>query len=120
MPKKIAEIVEKHNGKARDGKTPAAPMRPARQTSGNERVRVIPPAAAAKPRANGSDVVQKGAPLAPGFENKAGRYELIRVDGDQASYSFTNRQGRTVDATMSAIMWRRMQARADTTFQETA
>ena len=46
------------------------------------------------------------------FENKAGRYELIRIDGGQAYYSFTNRFDKTVDATMSVIMWRKMQERA--------
>jgi hypothetical protein len=65
-----------------------------------------------------ADPVSSGAPalktaLKPVFENKAGRYELIRVDGDQAHYSFTNRQKRTVDATMPVVMWLRMQARAD-------
>ena len=58
-------------------------------------------------------------PLVAGFENKVGRYELTRVDGDQAYYSFTNLQGRTADAIMSTTMWRHMQARADATFQET-
>lgn len=57
-------------------------------------------------------------PLVTGFENKVGRYELTRVDGGQAYYSFTNLQGRTADAIMSVTMWRRMQARADATFQE--
>ena len=49
-------------------------------------------------------------PLVTGFENKVGRYELVRVDGNQAYYSFTNLHGKTVDAIMSATMWRRMQA----------
>lgn len=62
----------------------------------------------------------KGVPLMAGFENKAGHYELTRVEGDQAFYSFTNLQGRTVDAAMSLTMWRRMQQRADTTFQKIA
>jgi hypothetical protein len=121
MPKKkIAEIVRGHNGKPPDGKAPALPVQPVRQTSGKRQVRVMPPATPAKPHANGSDMVPIGVPLVAGFENKVGRYELVRVDGDQAYYSFTNRQGRTVDAIMSATMWRRMQARADTTYQETA
>jgi hypothetical protein len=46
------------------------------------------------------------------FENKAGHYELIRVDGGQAYYSFTNHHEKTVDATMSVITWRKMQERA--------
>jgi len=56
----------------------------------------------------------------PGFENKAGRYELIRVDAGQAYYSFTNRQDRTVDATMSVVMWRKMQERALASYKEIA
>lgn len=51
-------------------------------------------------------------PLAPVFENRAGHYELIRVEADRAYYSFTNRQGKTVDAMMPVIMWQRMQTRA--------
>jgi hypothetical protein len=47
-----------------------------------------------------------------GFENKAGRYELIRIDGGQAYYSFTNHQEKTVDAAMPVITWRKMQERA--------
>jgi hypothetical protein len=46
------------------------------------------------------------------FENKAGRYELIRIDNAQAYYSFTNRAGKTVDAIMPALQWQRMQERA--------
>ena len=56
-------------------------------------------------------------PLPAAFENKAGRYELIRIDNGQAYYSFTNRYQKTVDATMPVIMWRKMQERA---FKETA
>jgi hypothetical protein len=33
---------------------------------------------------------------AAAFENKAGRYELIRVEDDHVYYSFTNRKGKTV------------------------
>jgi hypothetical protein len=71
--------------------------------------------AASKPRKE-----TKGIALVPGFENKAGRYELTRVEDDQAYYSFTNLQGRTVDAAMSVTVWRRMQQKADGTFQKTA
>ena len=96
MPKKkTAEIVRRL-----DGKVPVRPM---------------PPAVTAAPTPKKPVV-----PLVAGFENKVGRYELTRVDGDQAYYSFTNRQGRTADAIMSVTMWQRMQARADATFQETA
>jgi hypothetical protein len=54
------------------------------------------------------------------FENKAGRYELIRVDDGQAYYSFTNRHHKTVDATMSIVTWRKMQVRADAGLKESA
>lgn len=54
------------------------------------------------------------------FENKAGRYELIRVDGGQAYYTFTNRQSKTTDATMPVITWRKMQERAAAAYEETA
>jgi hypothetical protein len=56
----------------------------------------------------------------PGFENKAGRYELIRVDKGQAYYSFTNHQKKTVDATMSIVTWRKMQERASAALKESA
>jgi hypothetical protein len=46
------------------------------------------------------------------FENKAGRYELIRIDSGQAYYSFTNHQDKTVDAAMPVLTWRKMQERA--------
>ena len=63
---------------------------------------------------------QKNLPPVPAaFENKAGRYELIRIEGDQAHYSFTNLQKKTVDSTMPVIMWRKMQERA-VAFKETA
>ena len=54
------------------------------------------------------------------FENKAGRYELVRVNNGQAYYSFTNHLEKTVDATMSIITWRKMQERADAALKETA
>ena len=54
------------------------------------------------------------------FENKAGRYELTRIDGDQAHYSFTNLQKKTVDATMPLLMWNKMQERAAAALKETA
>ena len=53
------------------------------------------------------------------FENKAGRYELIRVEDGQAYYTFTNRQAKSVDATMPVITWRKMQERA-AAYEETA
>ena len=80
---------------------------------GNAPVQQMPPAVVPAPSPK-----KQAVPLVPGFENKVGRYELTRVDGDQAYYSFTNRQGRTADAIMSVTMWRRMQARAEATYQE--
>jgi len=50
--------------------------------------------------------------LAQAFENKAGHYELTRVDGETAYYSFTNRNGHRADATMTVVCWRRLQERA--------
>ncbi len=41
---------------------------------------------------------QKG--VAAGFENEAGHYELVRVEGTRAHYRFTNRQGYTHEAAM--------------------
>jgi hypothetical protein len=46
------------------------------------------------------------------FENKAGRYELIRVDDDQVVYSFTNRDGKTTDSVMPLMMWHDIASRA--------
>jgi hypothetical protein len=54
------------------------------------------------------------------FENKAGRYELNRVEDGQAFYSFTNHQQRTVDATLSVVTWRKMQERAEAALKESA
>ncbi len=68
------------------------------------------------PKSGTTDLSQ----FSPGFENKAGRYELIRVDGGQAYYSFTNHQEKTVDATMSVVTWRKMQERADAALKESA
>jgi hypothetical protein len=71
------------------------------------------------PLPDSSSVIPE-SPLVAMFENKAGHYELTRVENNQAYYSFTNLHGRTVDAIMSATMWRRMQGRADAGLQETA
>lgn len=54
------------------------------------------------------------------FENKAGRYELIRVADGQAFYSFTNHLQKTVDATMPVVTWRKMQERAEAALKESA
>jgi hypothetical protein len=54
------------------------------------------------------------------FENKAGRYELIRVQDGQAFYSFTNHLQKRVDATMPVVTWRKMQERAQAALKESA
>ena len=60
------------------------------------------------------------SPFPASFENKAGRYELIRIDGDQAYYSFTNLANKTVDAAMPVVTWRKMCERAAAALKETA
>src|SRR5579862_8247555 len=96
MPKKKStEIV-------RPLKSPSAPIKPA--------VLIAKEA----PKTPGENLSQFPA----GFENKAGRYELIRIDGDQAYYSFTNHQEKTVDAAMPVITWRKMQERAGAAYKE--
>ena len=67
-----------------------------------------------------ADVPQDLPQLRSFFENKAGRYELNRVEDGQAFYSFTNHQQRTVDATMPVVTWRKMQERADPALKESA
>jgi hypothetical protein len=107
MPKKkIAQIDRQLNGKTTSKK------RPARPSAGIQPLAIV----AATPPAVAADLSQ----FPPGFENKAGRYELIRVDGGQAYYSFTNHQEKTVDATMSVVTWRKMQERAEAALKETA
>jgi hypothetical protein len=49
--------------------------------------------------------------VAQTFDNKAGHYELIRVEGNTAHYTFTNHQGHQTDATMAVMTWRRLQER---------
>ena len=49
--------------------------------------------------------------VAQTFDNKAGHYELIRVEGNTAHYTFTNHQGHRTDATMAVPTWRRLQER---------
>jgi hypothetical protein len=48
--------------------------------------------------------------LSPAFTIKL-EYELIRVQDNQVHYSFTNRQGKTVDSIMPLIMWQKIAAR---------
>ncbi len=52
--------------------------------------------------------------VAQSFENKAGRYELIRIEGDRLRYAFTNHQGHRIEADMAVAAWRRMQAKGQT------
>jgi hypothetical protein len=42
------------------------------------------------------------------FANHAGQYQLVRVDGDQARYIFTNRQGLAQESAMPVATWRRL------------
>jgi|SRR5579871_631158 len=49
--------------------------------------------------------------VAQSFDNKAGHYELIRVEGNTVFYTFTNLQGQQNDATMAVFTWRRLQER---------
>ncbi|HEY3838494.1 MAG TPA: hypothetical protein VGL72_18065 [Bryobacteraceae bacterium] len=109
MPKKkIEEIVRKSKG-----------TKPGYRT----RVAARPAAAAGakKPAASPKSVTAADLSQFPtAFENKAGRYELIRVDGEQAYYSFTNHLDKTVDAAMPVLMWKKMQERAVAAFKETA
>ena len=58
--------------------------------------RVVPPPAEPAPKA---------------FENKAGRYQLIRVDGDMVYYTFANHHGQQTEAVMPMATWRRLQER---------
>ena len=121
MPKKkIEEIVSKprrpkvESLKVRTASPPARAVAPRKTAAESRLPKVVPvPVAAAQPAGPGEDLSQFPAV----FENKAGHYELIRVDGGQAYYSFTNQQKRTVDATMSVVTWRKMQASA---YKETA
>lgn len=89
-----------------------------------ENVRPMKKPAAPKNEKNSSDTLndaalaEKLSQFPPVFENKAGRYELVRTEAGQAYYSFTNRQNKTVDATMSLVTWLKMLERA--TYKETA
>ena len=49
--------------------------------------------------------------VAQAFDNKAGHYELIRVEGATALYAFTNHQGQRTEASMAVTAWRRMHER---------
>jgi hypothetical protein len=51
------------------------------------------------------------AAVAQTFDNKAGHYELVRIEGNTAFYTFTNHQGHRTDATMAVMTWCRLQER---------
>ncbi|HEY2015060.1 MAG TPA: hypothetical protein VGH38_16240 [Bryobacteraceae bacterium] len=42
------------------------------------------------------------------FENAAGHYELVRVEGNGARYNFTNREGKIRESVMPLTTWRRV------------
>ena len=118
MPKKkIEEITEKtKRGKAVNAKPVAAIARRGKtaELAGRQ------PAAASAAIPEAESASEDLSQFPPVFENKAGHYELIRVDRGQAFYSFTNHDKKTVDATMSVVMWRKMQERAASALKETA
>ena len=45
------------------------------------------------------------------FENKAGRYVMVRLEDNTVHYTFTNHQGHQAEAAMPVITWRRLQER---------
>ena len=109
MPKKKIEEIDRKLKRAKPAKRAAVVRRPsadsaAKKSAGCPKTTLAP------------DISQ----FPTTFENKAGRYELIRVDGDQAYYSFTNLQNKTVDATMPVLMWKKMQERAMHPYKESA
>jgi hypothetical protein len=110
MPKKkIEEIVGKLKTNRPESRTGAA--------------RLPATVKAVKPRSgNGSKTtaVADISQFPAAFENKAGHYELIRVDDGQAYYSFTNHQQKTVDAAMPVLTWRKMLERALAALKESA
>ena len=59
----------------------------------------------------GNNTIGRDKLVVTTFHNKAGEYELIRVQDNQVHYSFTNRQGKTVDSIMPLIMWQKIAAR---------
>ena len=61
--------------------------------------------------AKASIVADVPAQVPPNFENKAGRYELARIDGNMAHYHFTNHQGHKTEAVMPLSTWMRLQER---------
>ena len=52
-----------------------------------------------------------GGPGTTSFENKAGRYQLVRVEENMVHYTFTNHSGHQIDAAMPMATWRRLQER---------
>jgi hypothetical protein len=100
----------------------AAKISPAsKKSSPRKTIAIEAKASTRKSHADGHlNTPKEPSQLPPSFENKAGRYELIRVAGDQAYYTFTNRHNKTVDAAMPVLMWRKMQQRAVGTYKESA
>ena len=64
-----------------------------------------------KQRATKASVAESPVHVPPAFENKAGRYELARIDGNMAHYHFTNHQGQKTEAVMPVSTWMRLQER---------
>lgn len=46
------------------------------------------------------------------FENKAGRYQLVRLEGAMVHYTFTNHHGQQADAVMPVVTWCRLHERS--------
>ncbi|MBZ5575115.1 MAG: hypothetical protein LAP40_00985 [Acidobacteriia bacterium] len=60
-------------------------------------------------------VVPPAHPVNQAFENKAGRYQLARVEAEMVYYTFTNHHGQQTQAVMPLVTWRRLQERVQTT-----
>ena len=85
-------------------KTAAAGGRPGRQGAAE-------PGPKPAQRGSGGSLREK-LELPAAFENKAGKYELIRIDGEEVYYEFTNRHGVTASRVMPAVTWRILGSRA--------
>ena len=68
---------------------------------------------AARNRRNRSRSAPADRNLTGAFANKAGQYELVRIEGNMAYYHFTNHQGHRTDAAMPVLTWRRLQERTE-------
>jgi len=65
-----------------------------------------------KPRQSRSAAAVRKPALVPSFRNKAGQYELARIEDHTAYYRFTNHYGQKTEAAMPVITWRRLQEHA--------